>query len=219
MQQAMEALTRPLRDIAPMINPFGGLLENLAVTLPRIEPMTFPQFQPLPLPDFTAMVEALRPKPILIPPIDFSSMVASREQMFAGLSHLNEVVAAAQRAYTIDIPSFNLAETLLGGLTANDAAFLRELFGESDDDEFDSAIDYISDVLPFEELSPAIKQDIVEFKAWIYDNPVAFLTLLLFTFSLLEFVQSRTLPTASEVLRDLVLLLLWLKEASKDELK
>jgi type I restriction enzyme M protein len=219
MQQAMEALTRPLRDIAPIINPFGGFLENLAATLPRIEPMTFPQFQPLPLPDFTAMVEALRPKPILIPPIDFSSIAASREQMLVGLSQLDEVVKATQRAYLIDVPALNLAETLLGSLTANDAMFLHELFDESDDDEFDDAIDYISDVLPFEELPTAIKQEMVEFKAWIHDNPIAFLTLLLFTFSMLEFIQNRTLPTANEVLRDVILLLLWLKEATKDELK
>lgn len=216
LQDAIQSMMRSLRDIAPVVNPYFGIVDKLALTIPKIEPSMFTQFAAITSSNYSAMLNAIAPK------IDWTSILdatrlASPSFRFAELSRLDEVIQATQQALAINVPSYNIANTLLAGLTSNNAASLRGLFDNFDDDDFDEAVDYLTDTLPFDELPETLQLEVNEFKAYVYNHPIAMLTLVLFTLSLLDLIQTKALPTANDLLRDLILILLFLKGTSKED--
>jgi type I restriction enzyme M protein len=216
LQDAIQNMMRSLRDIAPMINPYQGVVDRIALTLPKIEPIMFAQFAPITFPNYSAMLDAFAPKIDWKSIIDATTLV-SGSYRFEGLNHLDEVVKATQQALAINVPSYSIASTLLAGLTANNAASLRGFFDNLDDGDFDEAVDYLTGTVPFEELPETLQLEVNEFKAYVYNHSIAVLTLVLFTLSLLDLIQTKALPTANDLLRDLILVLLFLKDTSKED--
>jgi type I restriction enzyme M protein len=223
-QDALRAMLGSVAEIAPLMNPFSGMVDQLAATIPQIDAKILAAFSLGTTVDYSEMMRNI------MQPFDLSAVLGlgTPDAMTAslsaatGLGSFQEVVKTALQTIGGNLPVLGFADTLLGGLTIDHAAALRGFIGDIEgkaEEDFTVTTEVLSGVLPFEELPEAVNHQLSELRKFVFENGISVTVLLLWALNWLWIVHDKSLESMSAAVGNLLTILLLIKEMSDKERK
>lgn len=223
-QDAVKAMLGSIGEIAPLVNPFSGMVDQLAAALPQIDAKTLAAFSLGTTVDYSEMMRDI------IRPFDLSAVLGlgTPDVMTAslsaatGLGSFQEVVKTALQTIGSNLPVLGFADTLLGGLTIDHAAVLRGFIAETEteeDEDFAVTTEVLAGVLPFEDLPEAVNHQLSELRKFVFENGISVTVLLLWALNWLWIVHDKSLEAMSAGVANLLTILLLIKEMSDKDKK
>jgi len=222
----VSTLMDSVTGILPMMNPFTGILDQLATTLPTIDFGVLGAALPTPTINYSEMFRQFAPIPDLgsMGGLDTGSTLASSLAAFSGMDSLQQVIQSVSPSIRIDLPTVGVAESLLDALVLNHAAALRDLLGDftfeaEDEEEFNVTTTVLSGVLPFDELPEDVHQQLSELREFVFENGISITVLLLWALNWLWIVHDKSIEAMSAAVGNLLTILLLIKEMSDKDKK
>lgn len=222
----LSAFMGSVADIVPLMNPFTGILDQLAATLPTIDVSVLEAALPTSTINYSEMFREFAPLPDVksMFGLDTSASVVSSLAAFSGMDSLQQIIQTTLQAFGSSIPTVGVADSLLDALTFNHSAALRGLVGDfnfesEDEEEFDVTTEVLSGVLPFEELPEDVHQQLGELRRFVFENGISITVLLLWALNWLWIIHDRSLEAMTSGVSQLLTILLLIKELSDKDKK
>jgi type I restriction enzyme M protein len=221
LSATLAAAVGPLSDLHAIAFPTQKLLDQMVVTIPKIDTTAITGMAAAQIPDISPLLETMSPR------LDMSGLLGITA-LATPQSAIQESMAKLTTVFTSN--AFSMMQTSLGvsasveltvsnfldSLAIDQGTELRALTGGSE--KTDLAIDVLTDDLPIEALPEDFRKDVDELREFVYDNSIAITAMLLWAVNCLWILHSQDFESASNLAATLLTILILLKEMSdKDQ--